>query len=486
MLKSNVFPFKMFFGRSKRVFEIQRLKVLLIVVLVSLISAGSHALAQDAGDGGDDAASIFNHGQDAHEKGDLQTAVELYQKALRITPEFPEAELQLGNALLALGRVDEAETAFRKAIDLRNDWSLAIASLGSVLVTKERFTEAAPLLARAIELDGQNFPALSAMTELLLRTNAKPEELTRMLDRLKVLTGKANPMASIWTARGSLENALGDLPAAKESVANSLAIDPKNKGALFLKTEIALKEDDASTAEESSKSLETLTGRSERSVALHAQALFNLGKTDEAIKLIDTISSPGKETAAVKSAMVAATSSNVADLEASLVKDPKNISFLQRLCSVYRVSDPTKALDYCRRASEAEPTSIKPAIGYGAALVQARRYDEAVVLFRRLLEAAPDNYTIHVNLATGLFQLKRFPEAKSEYRWLIEKQPNLPVTYFFLAICHDQLREYSDAMANYQQFLKLADPVQQRLEIDRVNLRIPTLQQQLKGKKGAK
>ena len=99
---------------------------------------------------------------------------------------------------------------------------------------------------------------------------------------------------------------------------------------------------------------------------------------------------------------------------------------------------------------------------------------------------APDNYTIRVNLATALFQLKRFPDAKTEYHWLIDAQPNLAVTYFFLAICHDQLREYPDAMANYLQFLKLADPVQQKLEIEKVNLRIPTLQKQLKEKKAAK
>ena len=477
---------EMFSSRNPNRFAIQCLNKLVAIAVLCTVALASDAVAQDSSDTGDDAVAVFNQGQDAHEKGDLQIAIELYQKALKIVPDFPEAELQLGNAFLALGRLDEAETAFRKATELRADWSLAMANLGSVLVTKEHFAEAAPLLIKAVELDGQNFPALSAMAELLLRTNAKPAELQKMLESVTPLTTKANPTAGIWIARASLENGLGDLTAAKKSIAAAIAIDPKAKGALFLRAEIALKENDGSTAEQSAKLLEGLTGSSERAVALHARALFNTGKAEEALKLLDTISNPGKETVALKAAMIAATSSNGVELEASLINDPKNVSVLERLCSVYRVSDPSKALDFCRRAAEAEPASIKPSIGYGAALVQAKRYDEAVALFRRLLDLAPDNYTIRVNLATALFQLKRFPDAKTEYHWLIDAQPNLAVTYFFLAICHDQLREYPDAMANYLQFLKLADPVQQKLEIEKVNLRIPTLQKQLKEKKAAK
>jgi len=440
--------------------------------------------AQTQSGGDDDAVAIFNQGQDAHEKGDLRAAIELYQKAIKAMPEFPEAELQLGNALQASGRIDEAEAAFRRAVALRADWPLAVTNLGSVLVSKGKYEEAKPFLAKGIELDGQNFDALSAMTELSLRTNAKPDELQALLDKIKVLTQKAKPSASLWTARGSLESALGDLASAKKSLAEALILDAKNKGALFAKADVALKENDFTGAEETAKALEKLTGDSERAVLLHARALIGSGKRDEASKLLESIGNPGKETLDLKAALSASASENTSDLESKLASDPKNAVVLERLCTLFRVSDPNKALDYCKRAADADPKNIGPAIGYGAALVQAKRNDEAIVLFRRILEIAPDNSTVRGNLATALFQSKRYSEAKAEYQWLTEKQPNLAVAYFFLAICHDQLREYLDAMANYQQFLKLADPAAQKLEIDKVNLRIPTLQQQLK--KGAK
>jgi tetratricopeptide (TPR) repeat protein len=184
----------------------------------------------------------------------------------------------------------------------------------------------------------------------------------------------------------------------------------------------------------------------------------------------------------LKAKIRSAATSDIPVLEKQLETDPKDAAVLGRLCSLLRVDDPARALEFCRRASEAEPENVMHAIGYGAALVQAKRYAEAIGLFDKLLKFEPANATLHANRATALFQLKRFAEAKSEYRWLIQNQPNSPIAYYFLAITHDQLREYIDALANYQQFLKMADPNSSKLEIEKVNLRLPALEELVKDK----
>ena len=103
---------------------------------------------------------------------------------------------------------------------------------------------------------------------------------------------------------------------------------------------------------------------------------------------------------------------------------------------------------------------------------------------RKIIEIVPDNSTAHANLATALFQLKRYPDAKAEFQWLTNAQPKSAGAYLFLGIVHDQLAEYLDAMANYQQYLRLADPTGNKLDIDKVNLRLPALQKLIKaGKK---
>ncbi len=443
--------------------------------------------AQEVDDPVQDAVAIFNQAQEIHEKGDIAGAIALYKKALKVFPDFPEAEYQCGSALLSLGQKADAERAFRRAVELRPDWTLPLTSLGSLLLSEGDLTGAEKFLSKAIEIDDQSFPALAAMAELKLRTKAPALVLNELLTKITTLTGKAKPTASLWTARAALENALGRQQNAKSSLTNALALDPRNRFALSELTEIALAEGDTVKASETVSVLERIGPDTDETRLLRARVHAAYGRNDEALKLIDAIKGPlADEAAAFRKRLVAATSDNAAELEKQLADNPANGTILGRLCSLYRVDAPAKAIEYCRRASEAEPNNINHAIGFGAALVQAKMFDQAVGLFRKLLTIAPDNSTAHANLATALFQLKRYAEAKQEYEWLTAKQPDLPAAFFFLAICHDQLAEYLDAMANYQQFLRIADPAKNQLEIEKVELRIPILQRQIKEKKGKK
>ena len=460
------------------VFSRRRAFLPVIFTIIISFSFASNAFAQD-----DEAIKFFNEGQDAHEKGDYLSAVKSYEEALKIIPEFPEAEYQRGNALLALNKSDEAEKAFRRAIGLREDWSLPMTSLGALLVEKSNFPEAATLLTKAVELDESNFLAYSALTDLRLKTKASPEILKYLLEKIKILTSKAKPTASIWASRAALENALGDKASAQASLSRALAIEPNNKNALMTHAEIALAEGDNATALKDAQTVSKLAPSSLPAKLLLARIYFADGKKAEANKILDSIENPTAEVAALRQTFSVIDSANPADLEKQLVADPKNAAILGRLCALERIANPQKALEYCRRASEVDPNNWNHAIGYGAALIQAKQYESAVVILRKIIELKPDNFTAHANLAVALFQLKRHQEAIKEYLWLTEKQPELAIAYYFLAISYDTLGQYLDAMANYQQFLKLADKTQSRLEIEEVELRLPALQKLVKSKK---
>ncbi len=451
-----------------------------VLVLAAVFALGTIAKGQD--DPVASAVEFFNNGQDAHEKGDLKRAAELYRQALKDLPEFPEAEYQLGNALLALELPAEAEAAFRRAVELRDDWSLPLAALGSVLIQRAAFAEAETVLEKAIELDAQSFPALAALAELKLRTKAPAQVLSELLGRLRTLTGKANPPVAIWIARASLERALGDFTSAGSSVERALALEPKNRSAIAERAEIALATNDAKSAVADAEMLLRAAPESPSLKFLLARALAANGRTSESLKLIETIQNKNAEMLEFRDRVTAVASTDPAELEKQLESDPKNAPVLGRLCTLLRAADPQKALDYCRRAYEADPKNLDYVIGFGAALVQAKQFENAVSVMNQIIGVAPDNYTARANLAVALFQLKRFADAKREYQWLANRRPDLAIAYYFLGIIHDQLKEYLDAMANYQLFLKLADPEQQKLEIEKVNLRLPGLQRQIKRK----
>ena len=465
------------FGPMRRLFFVA-------LAIVLSVTAAQTNVAQDTEDSTEDAVAIFNHAQELHEKGDLTAAIELYKKALKVVAEFPEAEYQCGSAYLTLGKRPEAESSFRRAILLRPDWTLALSSLGSLLIETGNFGEAEAYLTNAIKVDDQSFPAMAALAELRLKTKAPASALNELLLKIEAFTRKAKPTAGLWSARAALEIALGKAEIARVSLNNALALEPKNKFALSELTRLALSEGDTIRASEAVAALEKIDPDSVATKLLRARIHAAYGRSDEALKILDLLGDTDKDVVEFRNKVRMAGSENVADLEKLLAADPANATVLGRLCTLYRVDSPAKALDYCRKASEAEPTNINHAVGFGAALVQAKMYDQAIGLFRKVITIAPDNSTSHANLATALFQSKRYPEAKVEYQWLVSRQPDLAAAYYFLGITHDQLAEYLDAMANYQQFLRIADPSKSQLEIDKVKLRLPILQKQIKEKKG--
>ena len=446
-----------------------------------MFSLQDASLAQDEAD---DPVEIFNLAQAAHEKGDFEAALKLYDEALKILPEFPEAEFQRGNALLSLNRTDEAEKAFRRSLELRADWTLPMTSLGILLSEKNNFREAESFLTKAVNADAENFSAYKALTDLRLKTKAAPDVLKELLAKIQKLTSELNSPAGIWAAQSALENALGDKISAKTSLNRALALDPKEKSALLERAEIALSEGDKTIVSETIKILLQTSPNSDAVKILQARLFAAEGNVAGAVKTLNSVANKTPEVEVLLKKIAVNESFSTIELEKRLDSEPKNAAILGRLCSLLRTENPVKAIDYCRRASEAEPNNVNHAVGFGAALLQAKQYENAALVLERILKIAPDNFTARTNYATSLFQLKRFAEAKKEFLWLTEKQPDLAIAYYFLAISHDNLKEYWDAIANYQQFLRLADAEKNKLEIEKVNLRLPTVQKLSKEKKG--
>ena len=103
-----------------------------------------------------------------------------------------------------------------------------------------------------------------------------------------------------------------------------------------------------------------------------------------------------------------------------------------------------------------------------------------------MIALTPDDYTAHANLALALYELKRFAEALPEYDWLAAAKPEIAATYFFIATAHDNLGEYKEALEAYEKFLSHADKSNNKLEIEKVNLRLPVLRSQIQRGQGAK
>ena len=165
-------------------------RFLLIATCLGLLFAGStlRASAQDDpfGDSAADPIKLFERGQSAHARGDLQKAIEFYEQALKVKPEFPEAEFQRGNALASLGRLTEAEAAFRLAISQKKNWSLPHSALGALLMRSQRDADAEQSFRAALKIDANDSVALRMLS-------ASETGVSKSCEPPMISTGKSMP-----------------------------------------------------------------------------------------------------------------------------------------------------------------------------------------------------------------------------------------------------------------------------------------------------
>jgi tetratricopeptide (TPR) repeat protein len=99
----------------------------------------------------------FARGCEALAKKNPADAVNYFQSAVSIYPEFFEAELMLAIALMDLRDWQKAETALTRALDLKSDNAVALLALGEVYWRQKRYEDAERTLIDGLKLNDKNW-----------------------------------------------------------------------------------------------------------------------------------------------------------------------------------------------------------------------------------------------------------------------------------------------------------------------------------------
>ncbi len=471
------------------------LKPVVIAAVVLLLAMPVRCQTDEAfGDSEADPVKLFERGQSAHARGEMERALEFYDQAIKVRPEFPEAEFQRGNALASLSRLAEAEVAFRRAIELKKNWSLPYTALGGLLMRRERDLEAEPLFRQALGVDPQDNLALRLLSEIRLRAGDPKEAL----ELAKRATLSPEATAAAWVGLAVAQRAGGNKAAAKESLARVLLDQPENLAALIERADLFADEKNYDAALVDLKTAQQLKPGDKVISSRLAYVYQQAGRQDEALAVakaagLEVQASSANDRLGVIGTPEEIEAANSDDpglsrkaLEKLLEKNPRNALLLGRLGASYRADDPARSLELFHQASEIQPNAPEYAVGYAAALIQARRFQEAASILRKVVRLSPQNYAAHANLATALYELKQYADALPEYEWLISTRPEVTVGHYFIATAHDYLGEYPDALVSYEKFLAVADAKTNQLEIEKVKLRLPKLRRQIQLGEGVK
>jgi tetratricopeptide (TPR) repeat protein len=445
-----------------------------------------------------EAAALFEAGQNAHQSGDLQKAIGMYAEALKHDSSFWQAEFQRGIAYLSLNQYAQAKTSmlavnellkqFADSEELRNISARVQISLGEIAIAESKLEDAEKSFRRALELNPQTARAHLGLAEILLAGGRAEEAIAET--RLAITAGDDRAISLLGIAQtisGKYDDALISLDAA-------LKRDPQNARTLLYRAEVYIAKNRLNEAIADLKSAFAIEPADSIRIRL-AAAYLEAKQPNEAIELYrEVLKAEPSSKEALTGLTVALIESGKGDeaisqLESLIKTEPNRADLRAQLGELYLTKSPEKALEQYSAASKLEPSQLNHRIGAGSALVKLRRFQEAASLLRETLAQNPKEgvaYFAHTNLATALFEMDDFANAAREFIWVLNHQRDrkrTTVTLYFLGICLDKLGDYEQAMKAYQQFLSQATGENQ-LEIDKVKLRMPSLQRQIREGKG--
>ena len=140
-------------------------------------------------------------------------SLEAFDRALELRPGAAQLESNRAAALLALGRLEEAESVFREALDVDETMKQAWLGLGLTMMTQRRLEAAEEALERALELDPGD---ASVMVDLGIMRLQLGDPESAVEDFLKATRLRPDD-AKAWYNLGVGQQALGQSAQALES-----------------------------------------------------------------------------------------------------------------------------------------------------------------------------------------------------------------------------------------------------------------------------
>lgn len=174
------------------------------------------------------ARAHYKLGQAYRAKGCLERARAEYERVLRISPRHYDACKALGETCFAQGDLDAAMESFQRARALRDDDPLLHLNLGRVLLSRNRQADAAAELARALHEDPENPEANYFMGRICLDKKEYPQAISHMKKALAAKEVRYNAQLSI----GKAQIGLGEFEEATATLRELLRQDPANIWAL--------------------------------------------------------------------------------------------------------------------------------------------------------------------------------------------------------------------------------------------------------------
>ncbi len=165
----------------------------------------------------------FDQGKSLGEKRQYAEAIQEFEAAVALVPDFLDARMNRGVALVLSDRRTEAITEFEAIVKLKPDHAFARAKLAQALAEAGRTTEAIPHYRQAFDALAQPYPEL---TRLLMEALAKENRLDEAIAAAEAHLRKSDPDAGFCYRYAWILRQRGRLPEAIQQFQKSITFEP--------------------------------------------------------------------------------------------------------------------------------------------------------------------------------------------------------------------------------------------------------------------
>ena len=230
-----------------------------------------------------DRESSFAHnnlGNALAAQGRFEEAIDQFQRALRIDSNDPDATYNLGNALAQQGNFEAAGKQLQQALQINPGNAMAAYDLGNVRARQGRFEEAIDQFQTALKIDPGLARAHYNAGSLLTQQGKLDEAIAHFRQVMLLAPEDARPpyhLGQIFSRQGRLDEAIRNYRLA-------LRIDPSNlKARYYLAVALTEQGDFDSAGKEFAETLRLDPNLGEAHAGL-ARALSAQGKKNEAVQ----------------------------------------------------------------------------------------------------------------------------------------------------------------------------------------------------------
>lgn len=158
---------------------------------------------------------------------EYDNAIESFERALNVNPQYTAALLNISGPLLELGKYDEALESINKVLNTRPEGQYsdrAWYNRGLLLLRKEQYSEAKGAFEKALSINGSNYDAMNNLA-IALKHLKKYDEALDNLD--KILSKNPNDTYALGN-KAAVFNEMGAQDESMRILYKALEIEPDN------------------------------------------------------------------------------------------------------------------------------------------------------------------------------------------------------------------------------------------------------------------